>query len=294
MAPAIFDDIADAAISPYDELMAYEFLYAADGTSRGKVSSLLAQHGGLPTLAMNDLAGLFPDTRMYDEVRDYVESRLGSFSVLVEGTPQFPQGLRAEKNPLPVFYYRGDLDLMASRRVSVVGTRNPSERGALAARRIADALAKRDVTVVAGLAKGIDTEAMTEAIAQGGHVIGVIGTPIDRYYPAENRRLQERVAREHLLISQVPIYRYDHQPFETQRFYFPERNITMAALSEATVIVEAGETSGTRTQAKACIDQGRKLVFLPSVVETTTWAGGYLEKGAVVARTVTDVMEALE
>ena len=293
MAPAIFDDIADAAISPYDELMAYEFLYAADGTSRSKVSSLLAQHGGLPTMAMNDLAGLFPDTKMYDEVRGYVESRLGGFSVLVEGTPQFPQSLRAEKNPLPVFYYRGNLDLIASHRVSVVGTRHPSERGALAAGRIADALAKRDVTVVAGLAKGIDTEAMTEAIAQGGHVIGVIGTPIDRYYPAENRLLQERVAREHLLISQVPIYRYDHQPFETQRFYFPERNITMAALSEATIIVEAGETSGTRTQAKACLEQGRKLIFLPGVVESTSWAQGYLDKGGQLATSVADAMSML-
>jgi DNA processing protein len=102
--------------------------------------------------------------------------------------------------------------------------------------------------------------------------------------------LQELVATEHLLISQVPIYRYDHQPLKAQRFYFPERNITMAALSEATVIVEAGETSGTRTQARACIEQHKKLILLPSVVEQTTWAAKMAEYGAVLAKSVAEVL----
>lgn len=280
----------ERVISPYDELMAYEYLYAMDGTSRGKMSRVLSENGPLPTRAMAAVEGLMPDESKYGEVKDYVDSRIGGFSVLVEGTPQFPRSLRAQKDPLPVFYYRGDLSLVESRCVSVVGTRHPSERGALAARRIARALADRNITVVAGLAAGIDTEAMTEAISAGGSVIGVIGTPIDRYYPKENRALQDEVASRHLLISQVPIYRYDHQPFNTQRFYFSERNVTMAALSEATIIVEAGETSGTRTQARACIDQGKKLVFLPGVVESVTWARAFLEKGAKVASSVTEAM----
>lgn len=290
MAPMLAEE---GTISPYDELIAYECLYAEEGTSRARISSIIADGGGLPSAAFRSRHGLFPDEERISEVKEFVEARIGSFSVLVDGTPQFPAGLRAEKSPLPVFYYRGDINLVSSPCVSVVGTRHPSERGALAARRVARALAERGYAVVAGLATGIDTCAMTEAIDTGGSVIGVIGTPIDRCYPRKNEGLQQLVATKHLLISQVPLYRYEHQPIKSQRFYFPERNITMAALSTATIIVEAGETSGTRTQAKACIDQHKQLIFLPSAVESASWAKGFLQKGAVVASTVTETIEAI-
>jgi DNA processing protein len=280
-------------ISPYAEMMAYEYLYAKAGTSRSRVAKILQANGELPTEAASSVDGLLPDEAKHVEVRDYVNARLGGFSVLVDGTPQFPARLRAGRSHLPVFYYRGDISLLDSRCVSVVGTRHPSERGEFAARRVARALADGGITVVVGLAAGIDTAAAREALDAGGRVIGVIGTPIDRYYPRENRDLQERVATGHLLISQVPIYRYDHQPFRTKRYYFPERNVTMAALSEATVIVEAGETSGTRTQAKACIDQGKRLILLPGVVEGTSWAKEFVKRGAVVASSVTDVTRVL-
>lgn len=283
----------EGTISPYDELIAYECLYAEEGTSRARISSIIADSGGLPSAAFRSRHGLFPDEERISEVREFVETRIGSFSVLVDGTPQFPTGLRAEKSPLPVFYYRGDINLASSPCVSVVGTRHPSERGALAARRVARALAERDYAVVAGLAAGIDTCAMTEAIDAGGSVIGVIGTPIDRCYPKENESLQQLVATKHLLISQVPLYRYEHQPIKSQRFYFPERNITMAALSSATIIVEAGETSGTRTQARACIDQHKRLIFLPSAAESASWVEGFLQKGAVIASSVTEAIEAI-
>lgn len=283
-------DMDDVVVSPYEELLAYEYLYTLYGSSRSKMSKALYGNGGRPTRAMERIVGMVPDEESIAEVKGYVNDRMGDFSVLVEGTPQFPDSLRADKNPLPVFYYRGDISLVESPCVSVVGTRNTSERGALAARRIATALMEHGITVVAGLAKGIDTEAMTEAIKRGGHVIGVIGTPIDRFYPKENHVLQEEVAAHHLLISQVPIYQYDHQEFKTRRFYFTERNVTMAALSKATVIVEAGETSGTRTQARACMDQGRTLIFLPNVIESTSWARGFVERGAHVASSVTELM----
>lgn len=231
-------------------------------------NKILGTGGGLPTKAIATVDGLLPDETRHTEVRDYVDARIGGFSVLVDGTPQFPTRLRAERNPLPVFYYRGDISLLDSRCVSVVGTRHPSECGELAARRVARALVGEGITVVIGLAAGIDTAAAREALDAGGRVIGVIGMPIDRYYPRENRDLQERVATGHLLISQVPT-------------------------TEATVIVEAGETSGTRMQAKACIDQGKRLILLPGVMEETSWAKGFVKRGAVVASSVTDVMRIL-
>ena len=278
-------------VSPYDELMAYEYIYSVDGTSRSKVSRVLSESGGMPSDALRAKFGLLPADSKYDEVCEYVKPRLGGFSVLVDGTPQFPDGLRTERNPLPVFYYRGDISLVDSPCVSVVGTRKPSERGARNARRVARALAERGRTIVSGLARGVDSIAMTEAVSSGGKVIGVIGTPIDRCYPKENSALQEEVARNHLLISQVPIFQYDHQPFDTKRFYFTERNVTMASISAATIIIEAGETSGTRTQASECVRQGKKLVLLPGVVEGTTWGASFVEKGALVAENVSEAMD---
>ncbi|MCH8253968.1 MAG: DNA-processing protein DprA, partial [Gemmatimonadetes bacterium] len=92
-------------------------------------------------------------------------------------------------------------------------------------------------TIVSGLAEGIDTAAMKSAIASDGNTIGVIGTPLNRAYPKGNEALQENVATNHLLISQVPFYRYQHEHYKARRYYFPQRNATMAALSVSTIIV---------------------------------------------------------
>ena len=99
--------------------------------------------------------------------------------------------------------------------------------------------------------------------------IGVIGTPIDECYPKENRELAEAMIDEEgcLIVSQVPFYRYSVQPFKTKRYYFPERNELMAAISDATIIVEASDTSGTLTQARACEHQGRPLFIMRSCYE---------------------------
>jgi DNA processing protein len=118
--------------------------------------------------------------------------------------------------------------------------------------------------VVSGLASGIDTAAHTAALEAGGQTICVIGTPISETYPRENSELQEHIARNHLLVSQVPIIRYMRQSPKWNRLFFPERNATMSALTQATVIVEAGETSGSLIQGRAALDQGRKLFILES------------------------------
>jgi DNA processing protein len=117
------------------------------------------------------------------------------------------------------------------------------------------------VVVVSGLAKGVDTEALTAAMEVGGSVVAVIGTPIDRAYPAENKQLQERIYREHLLISQ---FAPGERVFPGN---FPERNKLMAAVSDATAIIEAGAPSGTLLQAAECVRLGRWLFIARSVVD---------------------------
>lgn len=176
MVPAISEE---GVISPYKELMAYEYLYAVEGTSRSKVSNLIQRNGGFPSTAADAIDGILPDSEKRTEATQHVKDRLGSFSTLVDGSPQFPCGLRAQKNPLPAFCCRGDINLADSRCISAVGTRHPSERGRLATARIASALARHGLTVADGLAAGIDAVVAKTALGARGGVIGVIGTPIE-------------------------------------------------------------------------------------------------------------------
>jgi DNA processing protein len=150
-------------------------------------------------------------------------------------------------------------------------------------------------TIVSGLAEGIDTEAHNAAIAAEGETIAVIGTPLNHVYPKSNASLQERIARDHLLISQVPLERYEAQNFRVNRFFFPERNKTMSALTEATIIVEAGETSGTLVQAREAIKQKRKLFILNSCFERSdlTWPKRFEAEGAIRVREYDDIRREL-
>jgi DNA processing protein len=114
---------------------------------------------------------------------------------------------------------------------------------------------------MSGLAEGIDTEAMRAAIAANGHIIGVIGTPIDKAYPSQNKQLQESIYKDHLLVSQFAI---GERTFQSN---FPKRNRLMALLSDATVVVEASDSSGTLHQAAECVRLGRWLYIARNVVE---------------------------
>lgn len=177
-------------------------------------------------------------------------------------------------------YVRGDIDyFLSGPRVSIVGSRTASSAGLLRASRLARELITRANTViVSGLAKGIDAAAHKSAIDNKGRTIAVIGTPLDKSYPAENRELQSFIARKHLLISQFPIGTY------TGKQSFPMRNRTMALLSDATVIIEAGESSGTVSQAWEALRLGRPLFLAKSFVDTSDyqWIKDVMTYGAEV------------
>jgi DNA processing protein len=170
-------------------------------------------------------------------------------------------------------YTAGDLSILKSRCIAIIGARKASDLGRRRARQLARQLAERGVVVVSGLAEGIDTEALEAAIDAGGKVVGVIGTPIDKVYPAKNKELQEAVYRDHLLVSQFPV------GSKTYPSSFPARNRTMAALSDASVVIEASDTSGTLHQAAECQRLGRWLGISRSVVEdkSLTWPAKFLD-----------------
>jgi DNA processing protein len=163
-------------------------------------------------------------------------------------------------------FVAGDVDLLKGRCIAVIGARKATDIGRKRARQLGRQLADAGVVVVSGLAEGIDTEALTGAMEAGGRVVAVIGTPIDQAY-------QEAIYRDHLLVSQ---FAKGERVFPSN---FPARNRTMAALSDASVVIEASDTSGTLHQATECQRLGRWLVIARSVVDNPelTWPARFLD-----------------
>lgn len=278
-------------LNPIQEIAAYEAMWPRYPTVI-KVARLFRQFQHDRPFQVAQAIGI-PAQEI--ESMQYVVAALlpfSQFGALFYSDPDYPQRLKDAKYPAEMLYYQGTLDRLATRSVAVVGTRQASEAGVRRARKLARFLVDHGFTVISGLAQGIDTAAHTAALEAGGQTIAVIGTPLHTVYPRENLLLQREIAHHHLLISQVPFYLYSRQDYRKNRFFFPERNKTMSALSEATGIVEAGEGSGALIQAEAAIAQGRKLFILNSCFDQgSAWAEALLEKGAV---RVVDGSEILE
>ena len=193
---------------------------------------------------------------------------------------------KPEESDLTVFW-AGKLDLLKLPSVSVIGARNVSDEGRARARRVARELSTAGVVVTSGLAKGVDAEAHYGALDSGGSTIAVIGTPLNKAYPAENSKLQQAIYTDHLLISQF------HPGQRTYQSDFPKRNRLMAALSDASVIVEASDTSGTLHQAAECIRLGRWLFIMRSVVEDEKlmWPKRFLSNPkTIILTSVSDIL----
>lgn len=275
------DDLDQKTVSPLKELGAYEALWDQKGMSFKKISEM---RQGRWESSLSDFVDEAIAYEFAGRVRNsFNESGIDKFGICVRGTGEYPKGLYDAAYPVELLYFQGLWGLVFTRSVAVVGTRKPSEKGVARTRRLVRNLVDDNFTIVSGLASGIDTVAHITALESGGRTIGVIGTPISEFYPKENVELQKKIAKEHLLVSQIPVCRYLRQGPRGNRLFFPERNITMSALSEATIIVEAGETSGTLVQAAAALKQGRKLFILDNCFcnSTLTWPGIFLEKGAI-------------
>lgn len=287
------DDFRDRAISPLEELGAYEALWDRDGATFKRLADRFAEH---PDCVPSDFV---PET----ERREYAEmalnaignAKIAQFGVRIHGAGEYPAKLREADHPIKLLYYQGAWDLVDSPSVAVVGTRSPTEQGQRRAQQLTRQLVEDDFTVVSGLAAGIDTVAHKTAIERGGRTIAVLGTPITSVFPKENEWLQRVIARDFLVISQVPILRYSRQTWHANRSFFPARNVTMSALTSATIIVEAGETSGTLIQARHAIKQKRKLFILDSCFtnRAITWPAKFEKQGAIRVRDYSDIRERL-
>ena len=168
----------------------------------------------------------------------------------------------------PFLMWRGRSSDHDARGVAIVGTRQATPDGRRRAEELAGGLARRGVTVVSGLAAGIDTAAHSGALAAGGRTVAVIGTGLRRCYPRENAKLQDLIAGQGMVISQ---FLPDAPPTKTS---FPMRNAVMSGYAAATVVVEANWKSGARMQARLALEHGRHVFLLESLLQLD-WAQDY-------------------
>ena len=295
----LFDSISpfDDALSKHLEQIGYESLWLENNkTSFKSIATTFANN------TINSFADFVQESeyqKLYNELKHVLKKaniEQDAYGIKLSQTYDFPEQLKDLKYPLGMLYYQGDWNLAFSRCIAIVGTKKPTLEAQKNIKKLVPMLVNNGYTIVSGLAGGVDTLVHQTAINCGGKTIAVLGTPITRFYPKKNRTLQEKIAREHLLISQVPIIKYEKHPSQDNKFFFPERNATMSALCLGSIIIEAGEKSGTLIQAKHAIKQKRHLFILNSCFENTTltWPKKFQEKGAIRVYKYNDIIEMLK
>jgi DNA processing protein len=209
--------------------------------------------------------------------------------VLTWDSPSYPSLLAQIPDPPPVLFVRGEITASDEWGVAVVGTRKATTYGREVARRLAGELARNGVTVISGMARGIDGVSHRAALEAGGRTIAVLGCGVDVVYPSEHRRLAAQIAENGALVSDYPL---GTQPEASN---FPPRNRIISGLSLGVVVVEAGVTSGALITADFAADQGREVFAVPGSILTSTSVGcnRLLREGAGVVTEARDVLESL-
>ena len=243
---------------------------------------------GDPVAVLGEIADLtlFDDPvleRARDDVELWLERGYGMVSVLDE---EYPARLRDVREAPAILYYEGDLR-STDQGVCVVGSRQTDEAALDVASYVSRALVETRLTVVSGLAAGIDAAAHTSALEAGGRTVAVMGTGLERTYPRQNAELRQRIVGDGgLVITQF-------EPGATvTRASFPMRNAVMSGYGITTFVVAASEHSGTRTQARNAVKHGRGVILSRRVAKETSWGQEMANSGeALVAEGTVDILK---
>jgi len=203
--------------------------------------------------------------------------------------PRYPRTLKEIYDPPLVLYVRGSVELLSLPGIAVVGTRHPTPYGVGMAERLACDLCNQGLSIISGLARGVDTAAHRGVINAKGWTVGVMGTGVDEIYPRENKRLAEQILAGGTLISEFAV----GTPPTPQNF--PIRNRIISGMSVGVLVVEAAEYSGTRITARCALEQSREVFAVPgNVTNKNAWGPNTLIKqGAKLVATWEDVWEEL-
>ena len=223
-----------------------------------------------------------------DAVEDFAKAENSGSRFIACCEPDYPELLRQSPAPPPLICIKGDISLLQRPSVAIVGARNASASGLRMARMLALSLSEAGMTIVSGLARGIDTAAHQASLPRG--TAAVVAGGLDHFYPPENATLQEAIADEGVLISEMP-----HGTVPKAES-FPRRNRIIAGLARATVIVEAAMRSGSLTTARFANEAGREVFAVPGSPLDPRCEGtnGLIKDGAHLLQRATDVLEVLQ
>jgi DNA processing protein len=225
---------------------------------------------------------------------DQLEAQLAQLAaqgaeMITRDDPRFPVRLLEIPYPPPFLFIKGTLAPADDLAVAMVGTRGASYYGLKAGRRLAGALAARGVTVVSGLARGIDTAAHQGALEMGGRTLAVLGCGLDVVYPPENQELYQEIPEHGALVTEFPL----KTPPEARNF--PIRNRLISGLALGVVVIEAGVKSGTAITVRYALDQGREVLAVPGPIDSPTSVGPHrlIQEGAKLVQDVEDIVSEL-
>jgi DNA processing protein len=207
--------------------------------------------------------------------------------IVVLGEERYPAALKNIPNPPQLLYCRGQVELGQGPGVAIVGSRKATQYGRKVARELAYQLAEKGLTIISGLARGIDSQAHLGALEAGGTTISVLGSGINIVYPRDNLDLYQRICQKGLVISEFP---WDAPPLPN---HFPLRNRIISGLALGVLVVEAREKSGALITADFALEQGREVFAVPGPIKSPYSAGtnNLIKQGAKLVTCVEDVLE---
>jgi DNA processing protein len=289
-----------------DELGAWLRLLQTPGVGRGSMRRLLAAFGspqaviGASVDARRAVVGA-GQAEALDDAPDGLPALLDATltwlrtqaaeprAVVTLGDPRYPPALLNAPDPPLVLYAQGRVDLLQADSIAIVGSRHPTPQGAANARAFARELSDAGLTVVSGMALGVDAAAHDGGLAGAASTVAVVGTGLDRVYPRRHLALAHRIAQHGLIVSE---YALGAPPLAA---HFPQRNRIIAGLSRGTLVVEAAIQSGSLITARLANEAGRDVFAIPGSIHSPQARGCHalLRQGAKLVETAQDVLEEL-
>ena len=203
---------------------------------------------------------------------------------------QYPKSLLNIAKPPEELYINGDLLPSDENAIAIVGTRTPTQYGLSVCEKVAYELALRGITIISGMARGIDTRAHISAMKAGGRTIAILGSGHGYIYPPENKKLYEKISQNGAVLSEFP---HDTHPAP---YNFPRRNRIISGMSKGVVVIEAASKSGSLITADFALEQGKEVFAIPGNISSSRSSGtnSLIKQGAKLVEDIDDILEELE
>jgi DNA processing protein len=257
--------------------------FGTPGRARSASESELAAVRGI---SMAAIASLLTHDPRDEAERECAALKRSGVRIVTLLSPDYPGLLRQIPDPPPFLYLKGELSCSET-AIAIVGSRRASGYGISTTEKMARGLARHGITIVSGMARGVDTAAHRATLAEGGRSIGVLGCGIDLVYPPENRKLFEEMSSKGALVSEFSM---GTQPLAEN---FPRRNRIISGLCRGVLVVEAAEGSGSLITAQCALEQGRDVFAIPGNIHSSTSRGAnrLIRDGAKLVESIEDIIE---